>query len=40
MVIVQDEEHKTLGIVTLEDIVEEILGKIYDEFESRENKEM
>lgn len=40
IVIVQDEEHKTLGIVTLEDIVEEILGKIYDEFESRENKEL
>lgn len=37
MVIVQDDEHRTLGLVTLEDIVEEILGEIYDEFENREN---
>lgn len=37
MVIVQDEEHKTLGIVTMEDIVEEILGDIYDEFESKKS---
>ena len=37
MAIVQDKHHKTLGIVTLEDIIEEILGEIYDEHEKRES---
>ena len=33
LLIVHDEHHKVTGLVTLEDIVEEILGEIYDEYE-------
>jgi CBS domain containing-hemolysin-like protein len=33
LAIVQDKEHHTLGLVTLEDIIEEMLGNIEDEFD-------
>lgn len=33
LLIVTDNHHKVIGLVTLEDIVEEIVGEIYDEYE-------
>ncbi|MBP9716961.1 MAG: HlyC/CorC family transporter [Candidatus Levybacteria bacterium] len=37
MAIVKDENNKTSGIVTLEDLVESLVGDIHDEFEIPEN---
>lgn len=37
VLIVHDEHHKVVGLVTMEDIVEEILGEIYDEYEELSN---
>jgi len=31
MAIIEDSDHKPVGIVTIEDIIEEVLGEIYDE---------
>lgn len=33
MTIVRDEQHRTLGLVTMEDIVEELMGELDDEFD-------
>ena len=35
LLMVHDEHHKIVGLVTLEDIIEEVLGDIYDEYEEK-----
>lgn len=40
MSIVVDEYGGTSGLVTLEDLLEEIVGNIYDEFDPQEEKEI
>jgi CBS domain containing-hemolysin-like protein len=40
MAIVGDDNHKFLGIITLEDILEELVGEIYDEFDQDEMEEV
>jgi len=39
LAIVGDENHKFMGIITLEDILEELVGEIYDEFDQDEMEE-
>ncbi len=38
LAIVSDENRKFLGIITLEDILEELVGEIYDEFDDEESE--
>ena len=40
MAIVIDEYGQTAGVITMEDLLEEIVGNIYDEFDSEEPPEI
>ena len=33
MMIVLDEKQKVVGLITMEDVIEELVGKIFDEYD-------